>query len=188
MPVLKNARYERFCQMIMAGESKKNAAILAGFTPKSASVQAWKLYKLPEVVSRITELEKRYSHKLQKQIMSVTERKERLSEFAKANLVDFLDENGDPELDESIKGHGAVAEYNVKTRTITVGDNPIKEVTKTIKLRDPIASIDLLNKMDKLYSEGSQVNIDNRKIEITVVSEKAKELTEAIMQGARTEG
>jgi phage terminase small subunit len=54
------------------------------------------------------------------------------------------------------------------------------------KFQNPIQAIDVLNKMDKIYSEGAQVNIDNRKIEITVVSEKAKELVERIMLGERT--
>lgn len=55
-----------------------------------------------------------------------------------------------------------------------------------IKPVQSIQAIDILNKMDRIYSEVAQVNIDNRKIEIIVVSERAKELTQAILQGQRT--
>ncbi len=49
-----------------------------------------------------------------------------------------------------------------------------------------IQAIDLLNKMEKIYSE-NVVNVDNRTLNIIVNSEKAKELTEKLIKGERTE-
>ena len=48
-------------------------------------------------------------------------------------------------------------------------------------------AVDLLNKMEKIYAEGTTVNIDNRKIEIIVTTENAKQLTEKIIDGQGTE-
>ena len=58
--------------------------------------------------------------------------------------------------------------------------------TKAVKLHSKLQAIQELNKMDGIYTEGPQVHIDNRKIEISVVSERAKELTEGIVRGDRT--
>ena len=61
----------------------------------------------------------------------------------------------------------------------------LAQVTK-IKLHNPSQAIDLLNKMDKIYSD-NVVNVDNRTLNIIVNSDKAKELTEKLIEGERTE-
>jgi len=60
-----------------------------------------------------------------------------------------------------------------------------------VKLHDPIKAIDLLNKMDKIYSEGPQSNTDNRNAGLTFVvgkgyAEETKEPTERVIRGERT--
>ena len=37
--------------------------------------------------------------------------------------------------------------------------------------------------MDRIYSDGSIVNVDNRKVEIIVESEQTKALTERLLHG-----
>ncbi len=163
MGVLANPRHELICQFIVAGFNWKAAAINAGYTPKAAPVAAWQAKKLPEVQARIHELQENISRKNLKHIMSSVERKYRLTEFASANLVDFMDEEGDIKIDKNQVGVGALSEYTTKTRYITKDDKTEKIVDKTIKLRDPIASIDLLNKMDKVYSDTPMV-VNNTQI------------------------
>lgn len=181
MPVLHNSRFELYCQYVVAGDDGKTSATRAGFRSTGAGTQSTKLLKLPEIQKRIKELKERNDRKLQSLVMSEMERKVRLSEFASSNLVDFLDESGDIKIDKNQKGIGALSEYAVKRRTIP-GELPIEEVTKTIKLRDPIASIDLLNKMTHVYAEQPPVNQDNRVLNIFVVDNEAKDLISKVKE------
>jgi len=57
----------------------------------------------------------------------------------------------------------------------------------TILRTGNLQAVEILNKMDKLYSDGAQVNIDNRSLTINVVSEHARKLTEQIVEGKGTE-
>lgn len=175
MPVLENAHLERFCQAIIGGLNKRKAAIHAGYRIKSAASTASKINKYPEVQARIKELQERIDRKVQRAIMSPIERKMRLSEFAGANLIDFIDDNGNVSIDKNQKGVGALSEYTVKKRIIP-GDVPVEEVTKTIKLRDPISSIDLLNKMDRIYSEQSAQGNTTNTFNIIVIDGETKDL------------
>jgi hypothetical protein len=118
-------------------------------------------------------------------VMNLLERKRRLSDIARAVIPDFVGDDGIKVTKDS-PNVGAVAEITTRTKVYRKGGEPV--TITDIKLHNPIPAIQELNKMDKVYAVEGQVNIDNRKIEIFVVSERAKELTEAIMQGARTEG
>ena len=48
-----------------------------------------------------------------------------------------------------------------------------------------ISAIDILNKMDRVYQDS--VSVSNQTINILVMNEEAKELTEKILSGVRTE-
>ena len=50
-----------------------------------------------------------------------------------------------------------------------------------------ISAADLLNKMDKIYSDGQVVNIDNRDLTINVLTSKSKKQVEKLIEGERTE-
>jgi phage terminase small subunit len=186
-------KQEIFCIKYYVLGNASEAARLAGYSPKYASVNTHQLLKSPLVKARLQELrqaEEEMRQNLETElIMDVTERKQRLTEIARARLTDFMELGQDGSWvnigEETPKG-GAIQEIHSRTEYDDDGSKPT--VYTSVKLHDPMKAIDLLNKMDKIYSEGAQINIDNRKIEITVVSEKAKELTEAIIQGVRTEG
>ena len=57
-------------------------------------------------------------------------------------------------------------------------------VTK-LRLHSPTQAIDLLNKMDKIYTETPNVNIDNRTINIIVRDEEAAKLIDRIAERTR---
>jgi len=62
------------------------------------------------------------------------------------------------------------------------------ESDKGVPLRHSnILATQELNKMEKIYSNGATVNVDNRTLNIIVNSDKAKELTEKLIEGERTE-
>ncbi|MGE4072726.1 MAG: terminase small subunit [Lysobacterales bacterium] len=56
MPALKNAKHEHFCQLISDGATETKAAVLAGFSERSAPQQASRLLKNDEIRERVAEL------------------------------------------------------------------------------------------------------------------------------------
>ena len=59
MPILQNAKHEVYCQHRAKGENKAQSARAAGYSEKTASVQACHFEKRPEVQQRIQELSDR---------------------------------------------------------------------------------------------------------------------------------
>jgi phage terminase small subunit len=105
------------------------------------------------------------------------ERKQIATQIARGRFADFMT-NLTPEKLRS----PALQEIKITEVGVEV---PVK--TTTIKLHSPLQAIDLLNKMDRLYTDGANVNIDNRTLNINVNSEKTKDLTERLIAGERTD-
>jgi len=161
---LDNSQHERFAQGVFSGLSHTKAAIEAGYSPRTAYSQAGRLMKNVEVLSRIEAL-----HELtaMSKVMSVRERKERLSEIARARLTDFVDiESNTLNIDLKAGNSAALQEVTVK-ETGGNKQTPLITTTTSVKLHDPVKSITELNKMDGAYapekvdiSEGLQLLLD----------------------------
>ena len=98
--------------------------------------------------------------------MNVVERKQRLSEVARARLTDFMELGPDGSwvnIGQETPQGGAVQEIHSSTKYNEDGAEPT--VHTSVKLHDPMKAIDILNRMDKIYTDGAQY-IDNRKIEV----------------------
>ena len=147
-------KQEKFCVNYFTMGNATQAAIAAGYSPKTAKVIASETLTLPYVKARIEQLQAKTTTNA---IADVTERRERLTKFIRANLSDFVGEHGDVKPLQAA-GSEALSEYS-----FTIGKNGIN---KSIKLRDPIAAIDLLNKMDKIYTDNTVTN--NVKVETMV--------------------
>ena len=178
-------KQETACLKYVELGNATQALIESGYSPKYAFSNTTHVFDKPWMQARIKELRQKAEDET---VMNVLQRKQRLSEIGRARLTDFMELGQDgswvnlgPETELS----GAIQE--IHSRTEYDKDSAKATVHTSVKLHSPIQAIDLLNKMDKIYSDGAQVNVDNRKIEIFVVSEKAKELTEAIMRGERTQ-
>lgn len=182
-------KQERFVINLFSGMTQYDAYLKAGYSSntsravidKNASVLA----SNSKVVVRLKELQSKVESE---KIMDVTERKERLSEIARAKLTQFMELGKDGSwvnLGEETPNSGAIQEIHSRTEYDDNGDKPT--IYTSVKLHDPMKAIDLLNKMEKLYSEAPTVNVDNRKIEIYVGSDKAKLLTEKIVGGEGTD-
>lgn len=142
---LKNNRHERFCLALFKGMSQKDAAIEAGYSPKWARSAASRLSTNVNILGRIRQLQEMAKSDA---VMTVTERKERLTELA--------------------------GEDNTSQFGYARGPN--------------IQAIAELNKMEHIYEPEGGVNIDNRTVNINVTSEKAKKLTQRIIEGEKTGG
>lgn len=68
-------------------------------------------------------------------------------------------------------------------RDIEIIENPDGTKIKKVKTTSRAPFIAELNKMEHIYTEAPTVNIDNRKVEIYVGSDKAKQLVEKIVSG-----
>lgn len=118
--------------------------------------------------------------------MGVVERKQRLSEIARAKLTDFMELGQDGSwvnIGPETKYGGAIQEIHSRTEYDENGSKPT--VHTSVKLHDPAKAIDLLNKMDKIYSPETLQNVNNIQINIITRDEKAKELVGKIMSGER---
>jgi phage terminase small subunit len=177
-------RQETFCITYFKCGNATQAAITAGYKPKAARVMGSENLIKPAITSRLAELRGKVETKA---IMDVQERKERLTEIARARLTDYMQLGADGswvDIGKETPNGASIQEIHSRTEYDENGEHPT--IYTSVKLHDPMKAIDLLNKMDKLYTDGPTVNVDNRKMEIIVTSEKSKKLVQRIMLGEGT--
>ena len=102
--------------------------------------------------------------------------------LTKANVQALMVELRQKAVDDSIM---TVKER--KQRLSEFGREDIRNDKGTLTRHGSIAAMDLLNKMDKIYSDGTTVNVDNRRVEITVVYGKDKKPPSEIINGDSNE-
>jgi len=178
MPKRLTQKQDTFCLKYFELGNATEAAKLAGYSPKTARfIAAQNLSKL-NIQAKIAELRKIAQDAT---IANFIERQQVLTEIVRGRFADFLTKLTPDKLKSAALQEVKIAEY-------AKGENGESKVkTTTIKLHNPIQAIDVLNKMDKIYTERPAVNVDNRKIEIIVSSAKAKTLTQRLIEGERTE-
>ena len=181
-------KQENFCLNVFQGMSQREAYIQSykpNYAITTIDANASRLASNEKVLKRLSELrEKAQNNK----IASVIERKEILSEIARAKQTDFMICSADGVWmhdvgDETLNTH-AIRQIQTTTMPFGGNDSPLKILLTKVDLHDPIKAIDLLNKMDGVYSDNTTVvNNDNRSINIIVQGEKGKKITEALMGG-----
>ena len=177
-------KQETFCINYFESGNATEAAIVAGYSKKTARVIASINLTKVNIVNRLQELRDLAASA---KIMDVVERKERLTEIARARLTDYVTCGPDRDLvDVGPESPNTAALQEITSRTEFDKDGAGEAVVTKIKLHNPMTAISELNKMERIYEEGTTVNIDNRKIEIIVSTETAKKLTEQILVGAGT--
>ncbi len=127
-------RRDKFCRLIVTGMPHRQAYIEAGYSGKSAKGAVGQLLRNPAIKERIAGLQKRADDAC---IADVVERKKRLTEFIREDLVT---DKGLPDRDTNIK------------------------------------AIEVMNKMERIYSDAQPANNDNRVMNIFVVDAEAKDL------------
>ncbi|MCJ7669538.1 MAG: terminase small subunit [Dehalococcoidia bacterium] len=171
-------KQETFCVKYFELGNATQAAVLAGYKPKNADVIASQNLQKLSIKERLQELRQKTEDA---SVMNVLERKQRLTEIAKARLTDFMELGQDGSwvnLGPETPLSGAIQEIHSRTEYDKDGASPT--VYTSVKLYNPLQAIDLLNKMDKLYSEGAIVNIDNRKVEINVGIDYREKILSAV--------
>ena len=170
-------RQMKFAQNIFAGMTQAKAYLKAGYAKNNAVTvnnNASRLAKKELILQYLTKLrEKAESQK----VMSVIERRERLSEIARTNLTQFMELGQDGSwvnLGEETKNAGAIQEIHSRTEYDENGAHPT--IYTSIKLHDPIRAIDLLNKMDGVYGVDKEKQDINVNVNVAVL--QAKDLTD----------
>ena len=165
MSVLRNSRQERYVQNWLKGETKEKSVINAGYQPKWAASIGSKLSINPKILARYDELQQKAEDA---SVATVLERKQILTEIARARMTDFMTCSavGVWMHDIGPENLNKAGLKKVETTTMPFGseESNLKIILTKVELIDSTKAIDLLNKMDKLYSDG--INIDNRKQEI----------------------
>jgi hypothetical protein len=163
-------KQEKFVLNLFQGMSQREAYIKAGysanFAPAIIDSNACRLAKSNKVLVRLTELNSKVENAA---IMSVTERRERLSEIARGRLTDYqeagADGSGYINIGKESPNTAAIAGIESATKFGKNG-NTGTLFTK-VKLHNPVNAIAELNKMDNLYN--APINIDNRQVTFRVI-------------------
>jgi phage terminase small subunit len=172
-------KQENFALNIFSGMPQREAYLKAGFSSRqtlpSIDVRACELAKSSKVLVRLAEL--RAEAKNDK-IADYQERQEILSEIARGRLGDFIDTDGEMVKVDSESLKSAALQELKTTHFVGGKDGRASEKTTTVKLHNPTTAIDLLNKMDKIYSEAPQGGNTYNDIKVMIVRERPKEITD----------
>jgi len=163
-------KQETFCLKYFELGNASEAARIALYSPRTAAVIGRENLLKPQIIERIDQLRQLAEDA---SIATVVERKQRLTEIARANIPDYVDDVS-IRVDKESPNVGAVSE--ITTRTRVYRNEPV--VITNLKLHNPIQAIAELNKMERIYEpDGATVNVDNRKVEINIGDPKEKLLS-----------
>lgn len=135
------------------------SVIFAGYSSHLAGKHASVILRRPKVKAYLKSLWDEAESPI---VMSVRERKEKLSLIARGMVGNCLDENGEIDL-EAIRNMPAVKEVTIDEYTVGV-KNPVKHRNIKVKLLNPVESIHELNLMGKQLRTNEGVTQDNRVI------------------------
>ena len=155
-------KQEQFCLKYLELGNGAEAVKQAGYSPKWVSRHLRDLLKSPAVQARIEELKNEVGSDRRIGVISIQERKIRLSQIIRATLGDFMELGQDGSwvnIGKENQAIGAVKEIHSRTEYDDDGAHPT--VHTSVKLHDPMQAIDLLNKMEHLYSDNPVVNVQN---------------------------
>uniref|UniRef100_A0A6H1ZV44 Putative terminase n=2 Tax=viral metagenome TaxID=1070528 RepID=A0A6H1ZV44_9ZZZZ len=103
------------------------------------------------------------------QLLSKTEKRQILADFARAQLIDLIDDNGNIKLNKNSAAARALKEWQRKQHTDRQG-NPV--TTSLVKLIDPISAIMEDNKMTGDYAPTKSMVAQKVQFEVNVVEKR----------------
>jgi len=152
-------KQETFCIKYFELGNASEAALMAKYSPKTAAYIGSENLEKPQIQARIRELRQKVEDKA---IANVQERQKILTQIARTNTEDLLEisEDGrDTQIKREALSSPAVA--SIRTQQVALGRMPVR-ITR-VSMIDKTKAIDILNKMDKTYTEGGNtynINID----------------------------
>lgn len=135
-------KQERFCEEYMIDLNATQAAIRAGYSPKTANEQAGRLLVNVSIQEKITELRSKISEKNENLTQRVIDE---LVKVGFSNIQDYITNGNSVQDLADIEPHKAAAVASVKKSVTTFGDDKgnegIKEVVE-FKLWDKISALE----------------------------------------------
>ena len=189
-------KQENFCINLFQGMSQREAYVEAGYsrkqTDRTIDRHAWELAQTDIVMARCEELRQKAENG---SVALVLERKQILTEIARARLTDYTTCGPDRDLiDVGPESPNTASLQEITSKTEYDKDGAGVAVVTRIKLHNPIQAIDILNKMDKIYNDGHTTLIDNRSVNIegAIIGYNAREYSDeellAIIKGGGGRG
>lgn len=178
-------KQETFCLEYFRNGNATEAALVAKYSPHTAAFIGSENLNKPLIAARLAELRKRAEDA---SIMSVVERKARLSEIARARVTDYQESGADGgyiSIGKESPNTAALSEIVSTTKYDENGASPT--LITRIRLHNPVQAIAELNKMEKLYSPESPGETHNTQINIVVDSPAAQSLLQRVLNGERTQ-
>ena len=178
-------KQEVFCLKYVELGNISKAALIAGYSPRTAPYIGSENLNKPKIIERIAHLRQVAEDAT---IATVLERKQVLTEIVRGRFANFMTNLTAEKLRSAALQEIRVVEIGLNGKEDDEGKRRAPVKTTTIKLHSPIQAIAELNKMEGIYEAEGSMAIDNRTLIINVISDKAKELTQRVMEGERTSG
>ena len=154
---------ERYALFLFQGLSQRDAYVKAGFSgnqaPNTIDRHAYDLSQDDNILARLSELQAKAKSAA---IANEVERKETLTRILRCTPADFADEDGNL----AIKSREQLRNPAIQELKTTA---TFKSVEKSLKLRDPIAAIAELNKMERIGAVETPASINNN-VQIVIVT------------------
>lgn len=161
-------KQETFCLKYFELGNATEAALIAGYSPRTAQVIASENLTKPMIIERIESLRKDAEDA---SVATVLERKQILTEIARGNLLDYQEVGADGgylSIGKESPNTKAISEITSRTEYDKDGVNATL-ITK-VKLHNPVNAITELNKMEKIYSDNTTVINNNLSIDKAVIN------------------
>ena len=170
-----NSRQYRFCLNILQGMSQTDAYLQSGYnadTREIAHTNASALISSDKVSSFLASHQSKQLAMVESQLLSKSEKRQLLANFARAQLIDLIDDDGKLSLNKKSPAVKALKEYYRKERFDRDG-NPI--VISSAKLLDPLAAIMEDNKMMGDYAPSKHMVASRIQFDINLVEKGKRE-------------
>lgn len=150
---LNTTRQALFVEEYLKCFNRTQAAIAAGYSPKTAYSIGAELLKKPEIEQAI-------SQRLSETAMGADEVMMRLAEHARGNIDDYLADDGQFDLPKARKANKTGLIKKLKTKRTTRILDDIEYVTTEVEfeLYDAQAALQLIGKHHKLFVEKSEIS------------------------------
>ena len=174
-------KQDNFCLLYFKLGNASEAALQAGYSARSirniASVNLTKA----NIIERIQELRDKAEDA---SVANVLERQQILTEIARARLTDYTTCGPDRDLiDVGPESPNTAALQEITSRTEFDKDGAGNAVITKLKLHNPMQAIDILNKMDKVYTDENEDK--SVKVQVNILNVDTKAVAAAILEAER---
>uniref|UniRef100_A0A6M3IPD6 Putative terminase n=1 Tax=viral metagenome TaxID=1070528 RepID=A0A6M3IPD6_9ZZZZ len=167
-----NSRQRQFAINYATGTmTLTEAYIQAGYSPVEAGACSSRIMQTNATLqayynSLVKRKESSALQVMSEQCLSKAEKRSILASFARAQLIDLVDANGNIRLDRNSPAAKALKEYSSRQHKGKDGD---VTVSQAIKLLDPLAAIMEDNKMSGDYAPVKSINAHRIQFEVSLV-------------------